>query len=171
MFFARCVSKHFSTKYYPFKLLHNQEPVLPIDVKYKLSSITENLDPDEPFDKDVFDTVLASSNVIREEIHRQAGENIKKVQKKQQRDYESRNKSSASNDIYIGADALRYCWETINIKIEKVGNLLWSDRMLFHISPKRFGRTKEQEWQGTEKKYNKAQLKLFLRDLDGINEH
>ena len=36
--FAHRVSKHSSTKYSPFKLLYNREPVLPIDVKYRLSS-------------------------------------------------------------------------------------------------------------------------------------
>ena len=50
--------------------------------------------------------MLAFSNVIREEVHRQTGENIKRAQKKQHRDYESRNKSSAFNDIYIGAEVL-----------------------------------------------------------------
>ena len=101
--FANRVSKHSSTKYSQFKLLYNRELVLPIDVKYKLSS-TENSDPDESFDKNIFDAVSASSNVIREEVHTQAGENIKKAQKKQQHDYESRNKSSASNDISFGAE-------------------------------------------------------------------
>ena len=48
--FAHCVRKNSSTKYSPFKLLYNREPVLPIDVKYKLSSI-ENSDPDESFSK------------------------------------------------------------------------------------------------------------------------
>ena len=62
--FAHRVSKHSSTKYFPFKLLYNQEAVLPTDVKYKLSS-TENSDPDEAFNKDIFDDVLASSNVTR----------------------------------------------------------------------------------------------------------
>ena len=46
--------------------------------------------------------MLAFSNVIRD-LHRQAGET---AQKKQQRDYESSYKSSASNDIYIGAEVL-----------------------------------------------------------------
>ena len=59
------VSKHSPTKYSPFKLLYNREPLLTIDVKYKLSS-TENSDPDESFEKEIFDAVLASSNVIRE---------------------------------------------------------------------------------------------------------
>ena len=69
------LSKHSSTRYFPFKLLYNREAVLPIDLKYKLSS-TENSDSDEPFDKDILHTELASSNIIREEVHRQAGENI-----------------------------------------------------------------------------------------------
>ena len=50
--------------------------------------------------------MLAFSNVIGEEVHRQTGENIKRAQKKQHRDYESHNKSSAFNDIYISAEVL-----------------------------------------------------------------
>ena len=46
--------------------------------------------------------MLAFSNVIRD-LHRQAGET---AQKKQQRDYESSYKSSASNDSYTGAEVL-----------------------------------------------------------------
>ena len=91
--FANRVSKHSTTKYSKFKLLYNREPVLPVDVKYKLSS-TENSDPDEPFDKDIFDVVLASCNVIREEVDRQASENIKRAQKRTQ---------------MIFVSALRYC--------------------------------------------------------------
>ena len=44
--------------------------------------------------------------VIREKLHRQVGENIKRAQKIQQRHYGSRNESSASNDIFIGAEVL-----------------------------------------------------------------
>ena len=50
--------------------------------------------------------MLVSSNVVREEVQRQAGESIKRAQKKQQRNYESRNKSSLANDIYISAEVL-----------------------------------------------------------------
>ena len=50
--------------------------------------------------------MLGSSNVIREEVHRQVGESIKSVQKKQQRDYESPNRSSVSNEIYISTEVL-----------------------------------------------------------------
>ena len=67
--FAHRASKRYSTEYSPFQLLNNRHPVLPLDVKYKLSS-TENSDPDESFDKDIFDAVLVSSKVIREEVHR-----------------------------------------------------------------------------------------------------
>ena len=55
--FAHQVSKHASTRYVPFKLLCNREPVLPIDIKHNLD---EPLDPDEPFDKGMFDAVLVS---------------------------------------------------------------------------------------------------------------
>ena len=79
--FAHHFSKHSSTKHSPFELLYNQETVLPIDVKYKLSSI-ENSDLENPFDQDIFDTVFASSNVIGEDVHRQAGEHIKRGKKK-----------------------------------------------------------------------------------------
>ena len=59
--FAHHASKHSSTKYSDFKLLYNREPRLPTDVKYKLS--TENSDPDEPFDKDIFGAVLADADL------------------------------------------------------------------------------------------------------------
>ena len=177
MLFAHCVSKHSSTKYSPLKLLYHREPVLPIGIKYKLSSqfvtfkplvycfektivfdvkasfasrprsrlirwynkpgdttkefsekaiqfngtfhgltITnwsaENSDPDGPFDKNIFDAVLASSDVIREKVHRQTGEHIKKTQKKQQRDYESRNKSPALNEVLLRNNKLKDWKET-----------------------------------------------------------
>ena len=51
--FAHRVSKHSSTKYSPFKLLYNREPVLPIDVKYRLSS-TEISKCDETCDNGHF---------------------------------------------------------------------------------------------------------------------
>ena len=58
--FAHRVSKHSSTKFSPFKLLYNREPVLPVDIKYQLS----DMDVKEPFDKNVFDSVLSSSLAI-----------------------------------------------------------------------------------------------------------
>ena len=39
-------------------------------------------------------------------LEKRSFENINKARKKQQRDYESRNKSSTSNDIYIGSEVL-----------------------------------------------------------------
>ena len=75
--------------------------------------------------------MFASYNVIREEVHRQAGENIKRAQKKQQNDYESRIKSLTSNYIHIGAEVL--------LKIEKMVKIYFQvvrACMLFQISPK-----------------------------------
>ena len=96
--FAHRVSKHSSTKCSPFKLVYNREPVLPvlpIDIKHNLD---EPLDPDEPFNKGMFYAVLASE--IRNEIHSETGENIKKAQKKQNSDYDRRHLTS--NDINVG---------------------------------------------------------------------
>ena len=76
--FAHRVSKRATAKYFFFRLLYNREPVLPTDVKKKLPS-KENSDPDESFDKYIFDSVLAFSNVIRD-LHRQAGETAQKKQ-------------------------------------------------------------------------------------------
>ena len=52
------------------------------------------------------DAALVSANASREEISRQTGEDIKRAQKKLERDYESRNKFSASIGFYIGAEVL-----------------------------------------------------------------
>ena len=161
--FAHCVRKYSSTKYSPFKLLSNRAPVLPIDVKYKLSS-TENSDPDESFSKDVFDTVLASSNVIREETHRQVGENIKRSQKKQRCDYESRNKYSASNDSYIGAEVLlrnktRKDRRGRKLIFRWLGSYVVSD-----ITEKSLVTLKNKNEKEPKKIYNQAHLKLFFEN-------
>ena len=167
--FAHRVSKYSSTKYSPFKLLYNREPVLPIDVKYRLSS-TEISKCDEPFYQDIFDAVLASCNVIREEVHKQAGENIKRAQEKQQRDYAKRNNSSVSNDICIGAQVLlrnnkrndrkrgKFCFKWI-------GPYVVSD-----ITKRGLVTLKNKDDKELKKKFNKVQLKSFSRNLDVINE-
>ena len=100
---------------------------------------------------DIFNA--ASLNVIREEVHTQAGENIKRHQKKQQRDYESRNKSSASNDIYIGTDVL--------LRNNLLPNLLPSG-CCFRYHQKRFGHIEEQNDKELNIKYKQAQLNLFF---------
>ena len=102
--FAHRVSKHASTKYSPFKLLYNRDPVLPIDIKHNLPN-AENRDPDDPFDMEMFDSVLASAITIREEIHEEASENIEKAQKKQKTNYDNRHQSS-STDICVGDEVL-----------------------------------------------------------------
>ena len=139
--------------------------MLPINVKYRLSS-TEISKCDEPFDKDIFDAVLASC----ENIFLQAGENIKRAQKKQQRDYAKRNISSVSNDICIGAQVLlrnnkrndrkggKFCFKWI-------GPYVVSD-----ITKRGLVILKNKDDKELKKKFNKAQLKPFSRNLDVINE-
>ena len=143
--------------------------MLPIDVKYRLSS-TEISKCDEPFDKDIFDAVLVSCNVIREEVHKQAGENIKRAQEKQQRDYAKRNISSVSNHICIGAQVLLRNNKRNNRKGGKfcfkwIGPYVVSD-----ITKRGLVTLKNKDDKELKKKFNKAQLKPFSRNLDVINE-
>jgi hypothetical protein len=167
--FAHRVSKHSSTKYSPFKLLYNREPVLPIDIKHKLSS-TESLDPDEPFDKDIFDAVLASSIVIIEEVHRQAEENIKRAQNKQQRDYNNRNLSSSSNDIRIGSEVLLRNNKRNDRKGGKFCFKWVRPYVVSDITKRGLVSLKNKDDKELKKKYNKAQLKPFIRNSDDTNE-
>ena len=59
--------------------MYNREPVLPVDLKYGLNSEPAS-SYDGPFNQDMFETVLASANTIREDIHVAAGRNVKKAQ-------------------------------------------------------------------------------------------
>ena len=73
------MSRNASTNYSPFYLMYNREPVLPVDLKYGLNSEPAS-SYDGPFNQDMFETVLASANTIREDIHEAAGRNVKKAQ-------------------------------------------------------------------------------------------
>ena len=119
---------------------------------------------------DIFDPVLASCNVIREQVYKQAGANIKRAEEKQQRDYAKRNISSVSNDICIGAQVLlrnnkrndqkggKFCFKCI-------GPYVVSD-----ITKRGLVTLKNKDDKELKKKFNKAQLKPFSRNLDVINE-
>jgi len=95
--FAHRVSRHSSTKYSPFMLMYNREPVLPIDVKHNLdkdeNKERENregdADREQPFDLDFFDAIFSSATKVADD----AAENIKAAQKKQKRDYGLRHTS------------------------------------------------------------------------------
>ena len=88
--FAHIASCHASTKYSPFKLMYNRDPVLPIDVKHNLLPCGEGQDP---FDKETFDAALSTALKIREAVTDEVAENIKKTQKKQKRDFDRRHLS------------------------------------------------------------------------------
>ena len=95
--FAHRVSLHSSTKYSPFMMLYNREPVLPIDVKHNLDREKEGEIEDEnqePFDLEYFDAVFKSATKVRTSIKDDAAENIKAAQKKQKRDYDRRHMSN-----------------------------------------------------------------------------
>ena len=52
-----------------FCLIYNRELVLPVDLKYRLNSV----DLSEPFDQDIFETVLSTANAMKDRIHEAAG--------------------------------------------------------------------------------------------------
>ena len=87
--FAHSGSRHFSTKYSPFMLMYNREPVLPIDVKHNLdkdeSKERENIgdgDEEQPFDLNFFDAIFSSATKVQTTISDDAADNIKAAQKK-----------------------------------------------------------------------------------------
>ena len=86
--FAHRVSKHTSTKFSPFFLLYNREPNLPIDIKH---DILWNDSEQQPFDKEAFDSVLATLIAMREKVHQTVGKNIISAQDQQRRDYNRRH--------------------------------------------------------------------------------
>ena len=98
--FAHRVSVHSSTKYSPFKLLYNRDPVLPIDVKHNLQPSLIN--SNEPFDKETFEAVLSSAIKIRGNIIEEVADNIKNAQKKQKLGYDRRHLSNTA-DISVGS--------------------------------------------------------------------
>ena len=113
---------------------------------------------------------MASCNVIREEVHKQAGENIKWAQEKQQRDYTKRNISSVSYDICIGAQVLlrnnkRHDRKGGKFCIKRIGPYVVSD-----ITKRGLVTLKNKDDKELKKKFNKVQLKPFSRNLDVINE-
>ena len=88
--FAHRISRHSSTKYSPFMLMYNHEPVLAIDVKHNLdkdeSKERENRegdgDEEELFNINFFDAIFSSAMKVRTTMVDDAPENIKAAQKK-----------------------------------------------------------------------------------------
>ena len=105
--FAHRVSRHSSTKYSPYFLLYNREPVLPVGVKYSLvddNSYMHESDENKPFDEEMFDAVLSASMSMRKKLHNEASENILQAQKKQRQDYNRRHQ--VPNSITVGQKVL-----------------------------------------------------------------
>ena len=57
--------------------MYNREPVLPVDLKYRLNS--DHVDLSELFNQDMFKAVLSTANAMRDETDEAAGKNIKEV--------------------------------------------------------------------------------------------
>ena len=94
--FAQRVSRHYSTKFSPFYMIYNREPILPIDVKHNLVAASneqdmELLGDNEQFQRSMFNAVLSSVESLREEMHEEALKNIQKAQAKQKKDCDRRH--------------------------------------------------------------------------------
>ena len=92
--FAHRVSQHSSTKYSPFFLIYNRDPVLLIDVKF---SFTEReVNETKVFDEKTFEAILISAIRIRGEIHESATSKTRKAQGKQtKKDFDRRHLSNS----------------------------------------------------------------------------
>ena len=113
---------------------------------------------------------MDSCNVIREEVHKQAGENIKRAQEKPKRDYAKRNISSVSNDICIGAQFLLRNNKRNDRKGGKFCFKWIGPYVVPDITTRGLVTLKNKDDKELKKKFNKAQLKPFSRNLDVINE-
>ena len=98
LLFAHHVSQHLSTKYSPFFLICNRDPVLPIDVKFSL--VEREVNETEVFDEETCETILASATRILREIHESATTNIKKTQDKHKKDFDLHH--LFKNEIKVG---------------------------------------------------------------------
>ena len=103
--FAHRVSVHYSTKFSPFFLLYNRHPTLPIHIKYNLVKDSNDTANDGSYDFETFRADLNSSSKMRDAAHNKASENIKKAQKKQQKDYNKRRNTPPST-LPIGSKVL-----------------------------------------------------------------
>lgn len=106
--FAHRSAVHSSTKYSPFFIMYQREPVLPVDVsRMEVSDLNEppiddndaddvNIDmaEDEPFAINGFHSVLNSLMKLRDLLHDNVKINLDEAQEKQKRDYKMRHSSS-----------------------------------------------------------------------------
>ena len=80
--FAHRVSQLASTKYLPFFLIYNRDPVFPINVKFTLAEGEVN---ETVFAEETFEAILGSATRIGGEIHESATSNIRKAPNKQKK--------------------------------------------------------------------------------------
>ena len=157
--FARRVSRHHSTKFSPFYMMYNRDPILPNDLRYDLCS--ENTDSAEAFHQEMFEAVMKSANAIRKEVYEAATTNIKKTQEKQKRDYDSRHKSSFA--MKVGDSVLLKNNKRNDRKGEKF-SFRWIGPYIVKVLSRK-GLTTLENGVILKYKYNQSQLKPYIEGM------
>ena len=170
--FAHRVSRHSSTRYSPFMLMFNREPVLPIDVKHNLdkneSKERENRqgdgDEEQPFDLDSFDAIFSSATKARTKIADNVADNFKAAQKKQKRDYDHRHMPKTEikvDDIVLLKNNKLFDRKGGNFSQKWLGPYA-----VMNISDKGVATLKNASGMTLKNKYNIAQLKHYIQGAE-----
>ena len=163
--FAHRVSRHYSTKFSPFYMIYNREPILPIDVKHNLVAASDEQDMEllgdnEQFQRSMFNAVLSSVKSLREEMHEEALKNIQKAQAKQKKDYDRRH--SHPSVIKIGDKVLRKDCKRGDRKGGKFSYKWRGPFVVQRITTSGLCTLVDEKGKVRKKKYNVALLKLYL---------
>ena len=140
--------------------MFNRLPTLPIDVKYDLNRSINEINEDIPYDYETFRDVFASTVKLRELTHIQAGENIKKAQEKQRKDYDKRH-GKPETTVPIGSKVLLQNLKRQDRKVGRFSYKWIGPYTLESISTKGLCELKNSKGVTLKTKYNVSLIKPF----------
>ena len=140
--------------------MFNRLPTHPIDVKYDL---TRSINEDIPYDYETFRDVFASTVKLRELTHIQAGENIKKAQGKQRKDYDKRH-GKPETTVPIGSKVFLQNLKRQDRKGGRFSYKWIGPYTLESISTKGLSELKNSKGVTLKTKYNVSLIKPFHED-------
>ena len=133
---------------------------MPIDIKYNLVKDSNDTANDDPYDFETFRAVLNSSSKMRDAAHNKATQNIKKAQKKQQKDYNKRH-STPPSTLPIGSKVLLQNLKRQDRKGGKFTFKWIGPYIIQSISKTGLCALSNQKGVALKKKYNVSLLKPF----------